>query len=89
MSPQHSPMAQNFLPHSQIGSQETVPRPSSLPTQSVGYPNLRISCPLLITLNLCNLNTRPRLGRNDSQSQLLSVLSMMCSLKILQDLRLH
>lgn len=58
-----------------------------LSIKSVGYPHLCISCPLLVTLSVCNPNGRPRLGGNNSQLQLLSVLSMMCSLNIQQDFR--
>lgn len=48
------------------------------------------SCPLLtITFSSYKPNTRPRIGGNNGQPLLLSVLSMACSLKIQQDLGLH
>lgn len=44
---------------------------------------------LFISLNLCEPTTRPRRGGNKSHPQLLSVLSIMGSRKIQQNLRLH
>lgn len=86
--PYHSPKLQNVLATHRLALRK---QSLSLSTSHLicACPHLYIFCLLFIVLNLCHLNTRPRLGGNNSHPQSLSVLSTMCSLKIQQVLGLH